>query len=358
MSDHRIDNPLTEDLEQILARTLPLWDELRGKRLFITGGTGFFGCWLLESFTWACDRLDLDAQVVVLTRRPEAFAQKAPHLAAHPSVQLLRGDVANFEFPEGRFAHVIHAATETATSGEANPLDVLDAIVAGTRRTLDFAVHAGADKFLLTSSGAVYGPQPPEIMHLPEEYVGAPATTDPRSAYGEGKRVAELLCAIYARQTGLQTKIARCFAFVGPYLPLDAQFAIGNFIRDALADGPIEVRGDGTAYRSYLNAADLAVWLWTILFRGESCRPYNVGSEQALTIAEAARQVAGSQHPAREVRIHGVPNPARPVQRYVPSTVRARTELGLTAVYGLADSIARTLAFADVRRVQMATCGR
>ena len=235
-------NPLTEDLEHILVQTLPLWEELRGNRLFITGGTGFFGCWLLESFAWACDRLNLNAEAVVLTRRPDAFTDKAPHLVGHPRICFCQGDLGTFAFPRGRFSHVIHAATSPT---DEEPLRMLDTIIAGTRRTLDFAVHCGASKFLLTSSGAVYGSQPPEVTLLSEDYSGAPDTMDPRSAYGEGKRVAEMLCAIYAGQTGLQTKIARCFAFVGPYLPLDAHFAVGNFIRDVLADGPIEVAAMG-----------------------------------------------------------------------------------------------------------------
>ena len=216
-------NALADDLDHILAHTEGLWDELRGQRLFITGGTGFFGCWLLESLLWANDRLALGTSAVVLTRDPGAFRAKAPHLAGHPSIQLLEGDVAAFPFPSGHFSHVIHAATEaSAQLNREQPLRMFDTIVEGTRHVLDFASQSGARKLLLTSSGAVCGRQPPDVTHVPEDYLGAPDPADPLSAYGEGKRAAELLCALYARPGGLEAKIARCFAFVGPYLPLDA----------------------------------------------------------------------------------------------------------------------------------------
>jgi len=339
-------NPLAADLEHILAHTQGLWEELRGQRLFITGGTGFFGCWLLESFAWANDKLGLDASALVLTRDPSAFAKKAPHLAAHPAIQLHVGDVRSFEFPAGRFSHIIHAATEaSARLNEEDPLRMLDTIVQGTRRALDFARHCGATKFLLTSSGAVYGRQPPDLTHIPEDYPGGPDPTDPRSAYGEGKRVAEMLCVLYARQYGLQAKIARCFAFVGPYLPLDAHFAIGNFIRDGLQGGPIQVKGDGTPYRSYLYAADLAIWLWTILLRGEPCRPYNVGSEFGLTIKDLAYMVAHASGPHVELQIAWQPAPSKPAERYVPSTQQAQSELSLRQRVDLGESIQRTIAW-------------
>jgi dTDP-glucose 4,6-dehydratase len=262
-----------------------------------------------------------------------------------PAISLHEGDVRTFTFPSGQFSHVIHAATESSAKlNSENPLLMLDTIVDGTRRTLDFASQCQAQKFLLTSSGAVYGKQPPEMTHISEEYTGAPDPFDPRSAYGQGKRLAEHLCALYA-SPALEIKIARGFAFVGPYLPLDIHLAIGNFIRDGLNGGPIIVKGDGTPHRSYLYAADLAIWLWTILLRGESLRPYNVGSDESLSIAEIAGQVARCFSPEIKVEIHEKIDPAKSVERYVPDINRAQQELSLTPLVSVDRGILKTIQY-------------
>ena len=337
-------NPLAGDLDALLAATDGLWEGLRDQRLFVTGGTGFFGCWLLESFVWANDRLDLNAELVALTRDPEAFRRKAPHLAGHPAIRLHAGDIQSFEFPDGEFPFVIHAAMEASAKLLVDaPLTMLDTIVQGTRRTLDFARAHGTTRFLYISSGAVYGKFPPEISRVPEDYLGGPPVTDWRSAHSEGKRVAELLCALYRERYGLDTVTARAFAFVGPYLPIDAHFAVGNFIRDGMRGGPIRIGGDGTPVRSYMYASDLAVWLWTLFFRGRSGEAYNVGSEEGLTIAELAHAIARCFEPAPKVSIAKASQDGQPVDYYVPSTERARTELGLSVTMGMDEAIDKTI---------------
>jgi nucleoside-diphosphate-sugar epimerase len=339
-----------QDLELVLADTAPLWDEVRGERIFVTGGTGFFGCWMVESFCHINRLLSLDARMTILTRNPNAFAQKCPHLASDPAVSLHHGDVRSFVFPEGAYRYVIHAATETWVRQTADtPQEVLSTIVAGTERTLEFAASHGARKFLLTSSGAVYGRQPAGMTHVPESYAGAPDPLDPASVYAEGKRVSELLCSLHGKRAGLENglecKIARCWAFCGPHLPLDKHFAIGNFIGDVLAGRPIQIQGDGTPRRSYLYAADLAVWLWTILFRAPALVPFNVGSARDVSILELAQAVAATLNPEAEIRVMQQAVPGAEPARYVPCVDRAREMLGLRETTTLEETIRHTAAW-------------
>jgi dTDP-glucose 4,6-dehydratase len=347
-----------DDLENVMERTRAVWESLRHARLFITGGTGFFGKWLTETFVFANRELDLNAELVLLSRDPRRFLESMPHLRHSDALSFVEGDVRSFDFPSGVFSHVIHGATEaSAALNETSPQTMFDVIVEGTRRTLDFCEACGAQRLLMISSGAVYGSQPAKLSHVHEDYLGAPDSLAPASAYGEGKRVAEMLCAMAQDRFGLEVAIARCFAFVGPHLPLDRHFAIGNFLRDALDGRSISISGDGRPYRSYMYASDLAVWLWTIFVRGTSCRAYNVGSEHVISIRELALKVAASTGASVNLPETRGDEATNPPSRYVPSTRRATFELGLTTEINLDAAIARTLAWHTERGRDESTQG-
>ena len=341
-----MENPLARDLDHVLSHTEELWAPTRGERFFLTGGTGFVGTWLTESLLWANRRLSLGISAVLLTRNPEAFRKRSPHLAGDPAVTLWTGDGATFAYPDGRFSLVVHAATERYFPPDAaQPAATFDLDVTATRRVLELARTRGAARLLFNSSGAVYGKQPPALAHIPEDYPGAPPPTDTSSAYGQGKRISEYLCACYSQVHGLEATIARLFAFIGPLLPLDAGYAAGNFLRDALGGGPIHIAGDGSPFRSYLYTADLAIWLWTILFRGQGARPYNTGSAEEISIAELARAIAREAAPEAEIRVAQTAAPGAPAARYVPDIDRAEHELGLRTWISLDEAIRRTHAW-------------
>lgn len=135
---------------------------------------------------------------------------------------------------------------------------------------------------------------------------------------------------------------ARAFGLVGPRLPLDGQFAIGNFLRDAAAGKPVAVNGDGTPVRSWLYAADLSAWCWTILVSGTAGAAYNVGSDEAISIGEAAHRVAALAEPPVPVTVAKPADPLAQPSRFVPDITRARAELGLDAWISLDDGLKRT----------------
>lgn len=308
------------------------------KHLFITGGTGFFGRALLRHF-----RQHESFEISILSRDPDRFLKTYPEFRNFKN--WVQGDVMDpRSLPRERyFSHVIHAAADSTLGPKLRPMDRYDQIVTGTKNVLDLAVAVGAKRFLLTSSGGVYGPQPFSMALIPEDYCGMPDPLNPHNAYGVAKRMAEHLCVLYQDKHGIDTIVARCFAFVGRDLPLDVHFAIGNFIRDALWRDEITVSGDGTAVRSYLDQSDLAVWLMTLLEKGKPGRAYNVGSDKPIAIADLARLVRDTISPNKKVNIMGEPS-ATDANRsvYVPDITRAKEELGLGVTVALEDAIRNT----------------
>jgi UDP-glucuronate decarboxylase len=311
-------------------------------QLLLTGGTGFFGKALLRHVL--ANGLAADASLVVLSRNPGRFLATYPQFAAHPQIIFLKGDIQQREsLPwDQSFTHVLHGATESTIGPSLTPLQRYDQIVDGTRNILDLAVATGARRFMLTSSGAIYGPQPADLAAIPEDWPGNPPLTDPSTAYGQAKRAVEHLCALVGDQHELETVVARCFAFVGPDLPLDVHFAIGNFIRDALSADAITVAGDGTPLRTYLDQTDLAHWLLTLLEHGHPGQAYNVGSDEVISIAALAYLVRDILAPNKPVHILGQPNPGSSRNRYVPDIRKARQQLGLSVNVSLEEAIRST----------------
>jgi dTDP-glucose 4,6-dehydratase len=213
-------------------------------------------------------------------------------------------------------------------------------MVDGTRRVID-ASSPQCRSLLLLSSGAVYGPAREGQSRFQESTASGPDPALAKSAYAEGKRAAEQLGAIAATR-GVPVRIARCFAFVGPHMPFDRHFAIGNFIADAAAGRTIRIKSDGRPTRSYLYMTDLIAALLTILCSGTVGRAYNVGSEVSISIEDLAhavnRVVKGCG-----VMIDGAPSD--PTDRYVPDTTRLRQELGFTPDIALDEAIGRTAAW-------------
>jgi nucleoside-diphosphate-sugar epimerase len=326
------------DLDEMLRLGAADFEALRGARIFLTGGTGFFGKWLLAAFDHAGRELNLGLQLTILSRDPRRFLSAWPEARGRTGWNFLEGDVAEVPNLLHRYEYVLHAAADTtAVNTPAEEAARTRTIVDGTQRMLEIAERGRARRMLLVSSGAIYGAAAGRREGAKESDADAARAVTP---YGQAKRAAELACG----KTKVDCTLARAFAFLGPHLPLEAHYAAGNFVRDALRGGPIEVRGDGTALRSYLYPTDLVVCLLAILMRGGRGEAYNVGSDEVVSTAELARAIADDVTPPARVEIQAK-EPQGPQHIYLPAIAKARDEFGLRVNVPLREAIRRTLAF-------------
>jgi dTDP-glucose 4,6-dehydratase len=310
------------------------WESLNNARLFLAGGTGFFGTSLLEGLVWARQKFGIQVQTTVLTRNKNVFLKRFPNFQDQSWLSFCEGHLANFEFPNEQFSHIIHGASAVAMPGQNEDLEVENALIEGTKHLLKFATSHGAERFLYVSSGAVYG-----STSNPENHYAEKLKPMPNTAYGRGKYKSELLCQEQETKSSIGLTIARGFAFVGPFLPLDAHFAIGNFINHAIQNKPIIISSDGTALRSYLHSADLVTWLMALLTKAKPGETYNVGSDKAISIYDLAQLVANEISPGLNIKVLKTAVPGQAPQRYIPSVSKIKSDFQVTETVGLKQAI-------------------
>jgi len=326
-----------DDLTLIADKLSEDFEFYKNKKIFLTGGTGFFGKWLLESFIYLNDVHKLNISVTILSRSPKKFTEDYPHFDNHENFVFIQGDVRSFSDISEAYDLIIHAATDASVElNKSNPELMRSTIMDGAKRVCDFADKVGCKRIIYTSSGAAYGPQPESLTHMPETFVDN-TLFNHNDAYASAKLESE---SYFKENAPCEVVIASCFAFAGPYLPLNGSYAFGNFINDVLNKRDIIIKGDGMAVRSYLYAADLVIWLLRILCRGDDREVYNVGSDEEISIKRLACEIS-----AGKVSVNILTKKSMSKNIYVPSINKAKLELNLRCYTSLNDMIFKSIKF-------------
>jgi nucleoside-diphosphate-sugar epimerase len=309
--------------------------------LLVIGGSGFFGKSILDAYRRGRLEKWRIAKVYVLSRNACSLALSNPELLSE-SVFLINSDIVTCNsLPNADY--VIHAAASSDAIRYIKDPDLEQKnIISGTSNFCELAVKdLKKSKILYVSSGAVYGAtnQNQKVFKEDDLLTSLDSVDINKRYYASAKRISESEI-IALGNLGLSVSIARCFAFVGKYLPRDKHFAIGNFIQNGLMKSSIEVKAKGAVYRSYMYADDLVEWLiYIMLSINDSAPIYNVGSEEIVEVRTLAEVVAKNFKDLQIIQTKAKGD----IDFYVPSVEKAKKNLGLKAKYNTETAIRETI---------------
>jgi len=334
------------DLNFIFNKCKNEFNFLSNKSILITGGTGFFGKWFLELIFYANKNYNTNILTTIITRNEDKFFLENPHYKNNKFLNIIKIDILDLKKINHKFDFLLHMAATSATetfNGETDA-NKTSTLFNGAKNIMEIAIENNISKILFTSSGVVYGSSSKDMKS--ESDVSHSIELEKRNGLAKGKILAEDVISNLSLKNNINFKIARCFSFVGPYLPLNIHYAIGNFINDAIFNDKIIINGNGLPYRSYLYISDTIIWLIKLLVGSEE-GVYNVGSERRIQIIELANIVRDLIDPSKKIIIQENEIHEGNFKRdiYLPDTTKIREALKVKEWTSLEDAILKTTKF-------------
>lgn len=335
-----------QDVLNIFEMHSQLPEPLRNAHIFITGGTGFLGAWLLELIRGLNDEFDFKVRVTIAGRSMEQFALQYPHLMKRKEFDFLAVDVRNLiEMPHDT-THIIHtAATTNKNFFSTFPTAAFENNIDSTLHVFRMALQLGSiQNIVLMSSSQIYGKQPADVQTIKEESLGSTYSSfDINTIYAESKRACESAASAYITEMKLPISVARPFSFVGPYQSLDLPWAVTDFMNEALKGSPIKIMGDGSTIRSIMYASDFANWILHITAYAKPRAVYNVGSPEPVDLLSLAKMIRSNFKNEPQI-LTSLGNKAMSAGgSVVPNVDKAKNELQLKITVNLEQAIKRTM---------------
>ncbi len=335
---------LKKDCEDAASWSLDMLEELKNKKIFIAGGTGFLGTWVAEFITYLNDNHQFNVSLTILARNIDSFKNDKKHLTERKDIEFISKDIRNLNELSNDVSFIIHAASSPDNRIHvSNPIDTISIITKGTDNLIDSAFKLpDLKKILYVSSGQIYGRSIPSNKLISESDFGPMDCNKVNSIYSEAKRLAEATCCAYVSQYKLPIVIARPFSFIGPYQSLSKPWAINNFINEALNKKNIRIIGNGEPIRSYMYPADMVVWILKILASGKRNTSYNVGSPYGISLKNVAEKIVQFTDSKVDIDIKYNNDDS---SLYVPDISLCQNDLGLKINYDVEETIRRAISW-------------
>ena len=295
------------------------------KTLTIVGGSGFIGKSFIEAFNKGLLKNLKIKKLNIICRKPH-FLKKIKNLNLK-NIKLIKGDIKKIKSLP-RCDIVIYSAETTKIKNYKNKKKITKNHKDSINNFCKIIKNKKKTKVLYISSGAIYN------------YLSNKINKFSNSKYKNIYSKLKIYSENQIKNLGIKTSIARCFSFVGPWLPRTEHYAIGNFINDGLNKKFINVKENDTAMRSYMYSDDLVYWLAKIAINSKiKCPIYNVGSDQSISIKHLAVLIGKIFNKP----IKSNKNKIKKTDRYIPNINKAKRELNLRINYNLMKSIILTI---------------
>jgi len=284
---------IDEDVDELVSTLNHELESLEGKNIFITGGKGFMGSYIIDVLSQFNKTSRNPCNITTFDKNPVVKHSRLDHLLDRPNITFLTGDVCKpFEVPKNTNI-IIHAASKSSTSSfMKSPLETADANVHGIRNLLDYARENLVDNFIFFSSSEVYGNPVKEFIPTPETYTGNVDPLSPYACYSESKRFSETLSSIFFREYGVPVKLLRILHCYGPGMKNDGK-VVSDFYVSAKENKEISLRDNGEAKRSLCYIKDSIDGVFRVMFYGKSGEAYNIANDkEIISIRDLANKIS------------------------------------------------------------------
>jgi len=308
---------------------------MKPKSLLVIGGTGFFGKSILKYLSNKSLLNIKINKIFILSRRKLELAIYDKRLKKKFKIIKINSNMLNIRNLPGA-DYVIYAAILKNYKNDHKA--VKNYLSIAKKNHLN-------SKVLYISSGAIYGKQPKSINGFKENYLQFNNKIlfkkGYKKQYSKIKLKNEELFKKFGKMGG-KVSIARCFSFVGEYLPKDSNYVVGNYIRNILDNKNINIKANYEVIRSYMHEDDLVKWLLKILNRSnQDCPIYNVGSDDCISIHKLGRLLAKKYN--LDVVSSNIKISKGIFDKYIPNVHKAKKELKLKNNYKSLDAVIKTI---------------
>lgn len=271
--------------------SVPAREELREKKILVTGATGLIGSAIVDTLVYMNSALDYKLEIFAAGRNEEKLEKRFGKTDG--MVKFLKYDAEQpFLFDE-TVDFVIHCASNAHPSAYVKyPVETMTANMFGTQQLLEYLKRQGKGRLLLVSSSEVYGKKETDDLYKETDYLYVDILSS-RACYPSSKRAAETLCACYLDEYQVDSVIVRPGHIYGPTMTEEDSRAYAQFVRNVLDGQDIIMKSSGQQLRSYCYVVDCVSALLTVLLRGKSGDAYNISNRDSIvTIREYAEAVA------------------------------------------------------------------